>query len=40
MKERMNIRTAAPEALKRQFAYCQQVARALGLPVLSDGGAP
>jgi 5'-3' exonuclease len=29
-------REPAPEALKRQFAYCQQIARALGLPVLSD----
>jgi DNA polymerase-1 len=29
-------RDPAPEALKRQFAYCQQVARALGLCVISD----
>lgn len=29
-------REPAPEALKRQFAYCQQMARALGLTVLSD----
>jgi len=30
-------RDPAPEELKRQFAYCQQVCRALGLRVLSDG---
>ena len=29
-------REPAPEALRRQFAYCQQMARALGLSVLSD----
>jgi 5'-3' exonuclease len=29
-------REPAPETLKRQFGYCQQIARALGLPVLSD----
>lgn len=30
-------REPAPEALKRQFAHCQAMARALGLPVLVDG---
>lgn len=30
-------RDAAPEELKRQFAHCQRVCRALGLPVLADG---
>ena len=30
-------REPAPEALKRQFGYCQQVCRALGLQVLADG---
>lgn len=30
-------REPAPDALKRQFGYCQQVCRALGLPVLADG---
>ena len=30
-------RDAAPEELKRQFAHCQRLCRALGLPVLSDG---
>ena len=29
-------REPAPEALKRQFLYCQEMTRALGLPVLSD----
>jgi len=29
-------REPAPDDLKRQFAYCQQVARALGLAVLAD----
>lgn len=29
-------REPAPEALRRQFAYCQQMTRALGLSVLSD----
>ena len=29
-------REPAPEALRRQFAYCQQMARGLGLTVLSD----
>jgi 5'-3' exonuclease len=29
-------REPAPEELKRQFAYCQQVCRALGFTVLSD----
>jgi 5'-3' exonuclease len=29
-------REAAPPELKRQFAWCQQVVRALGFPVLSD----
>jgi DNA polymerase-1 len=29
-------REAAPEALKRQFAYCQAVTRALGLCTISD----
>ena len=30
-------RDPAPDALKRQFAFCQQVCRALGLQVLADG---
>ncbi|KFN47822.1 5'-3' exonuclease [Arenimonas metalli] len=30
-------RDAAPDELKRQFAYCQRLCRALGLPVLADG---
>lgn len=30
-------REPAPEALKRQFGFCQQVCRALGLQVLADG---
>jgi 5'-3' exonuclease len=30
-------RDPAPEELKRQFAHCQRVCRALGLPVLADG---
>jgi DNA polymerase-1 len=30
-------RDAAPEELKRQFAHCQRLCRALGLPVLADG---
>ncbi len=30
-------REAAPEELRRQFAYCQQVCRVLGLRVLVDG---
>jgi 5'-3' exonuclease len=30
-------REAAPEELKRQFAHCQRLCRALGLPVLADG---
>ena len=30
-------RDPAPEELKRQFGYCQQVCRALGLSVLADG---
>ena len=30
-------RDAAPEELKRQFAHCQALCRALGLPVLADG---
>lgn len=30
-------RDPAPEALKRQFGFCQQVCRALGLQVLADG---
>lgn len=30
-------REPAPEELKRQFAHCQSVCRALGLPVLADG---
>ncbi|KFN43349.1 5'-3' exonuclease [Arenimonas oryziterrae] len=30
-------RDAAPEELKRQFGYCQQVCRVLGLRVLADG---
>ncbi|WP_374473276.1 5'-3' exonuclease H3TH domain-containing protein [Arenimonas sp.] len=30
-------REPAPEELKRQFAHCQRVCRALGLPVLADG---
>ena len=30
-------RDAAPEELKRQFAHCQRICRALGLPVLADG---
>ncbi|MFA6987096.1 MAG: 5'-3' exonuclease H3TH domain-containing protein [Arenimonas sp.] len=30
-------RDPAPEELKRQFAYCQQVCRALGFTVLADG---
>lgn len=30
-------REPAPEELKRQFAHCQAVCRALGLPVLADG---
>jgi DNA polymerase-1 len=29
-------RDAAPEELKRQFAHCQRLCRALGLPVLAD----
>jgi DNA polymerase-1 len=29
-------REPAPDSLRRQFAYCQQMARALGLTVLSD----
>lgn len=30
-------RDPAPEELKRQFAHCQRLCRALGLPVLADG---
>lgn len=30
-------RDAAPEELKRQFGHCQQLCRALGLPVLANG---
>lgn len=30
-------RDAAPEELKRQFAHCQRLCRALGLAVLADG---
>ncbi len=30
-------RDAAPDELKRQFAHCQRLCRALGLPVLADG---
>ncbi len=30
-------RDAAPEELKRQFAHCQRLCRALGLSVLADG---
>jgi DNA polymerase I len=30
-------REPAPVELRRQFAYCQQICRALGLPVLVDG---
>jgi 5'-3' exonuclease len=30
-------RDAAPVELKRQFAHCQRLCRALGLPVLADG---
>ena len=30
-------REAAPEELKRQFAHCQRLCRALGLAVLADG---
>ncbi len=30
-------REPAPEELKRQFAHCQRLCRALGLPVLADG---
>jgi DNA polymerase-1 len=30
-------RDAAPEELKRQFAHCQRLCHALGLPVLTDG---
>jgi 5'-3' exonuclease len=31
-------REPAPEELKRQFAYCQAICRALGFPVLADAG--